>query len=54
MHPRLERERYKKWAKANKMERCYILALMSLVLQNQLKDYLSAMNMILSLEEMFE
>ena len=50
---RLERERYKKWAKFDNMERWYILVLMSSILQHQLKDYLSATDMILSLKEMF-
>ena len=35
------------------MARCYILASMSSILQYQLKDYLSARDMILSLKEMF-
>ena len=51
--PRLERERYEKWVKANEMTRCYILASMSSILQHQLKDYLSVRDMILSLKEMF-
>ena len=49
----LKRERYEKWVKANEMARCYILALMSSILQYQLKDYLSATGMILILKEMF-
>ena len=51
--PRLERERYEKWVKADEITCCYILALTPLVLQYQLKDYLSATNMILNLKEMF-
>ena len=36
------------------MTRCYILALMSSILQHQLKDYLSIVDMILSLKEIFK
>ena len=35
------------------MTHCYILASMSSVLQHQLKDYLSVIDMILSLKDMF-
>ena len=36
------------------MAHCYTLALMSSILQHQLKDYLSTRDMILSLKEIFE
>ena len=51
--PRLERERYEQWVKDDEMAHCYILGSMSPILQHQLKDYSSAMDMILSLKEMF-
>ena len=43
--PKSEIERYEKWFKADEMAHCNILALMSSVLQHQLKDYLSATDM---------
>ena len=51
--PRLERKRYEKWVKADEIARCYILVSMYSILQNQLKDYLSTTDMILSLKEIF-
>ena len=41
--PRVNLERYEKWFITDEMTRCYILALMSSILQYQLKDYLNAM-----------
>ena len=46
-------ERHEKWVKAGEMASYYILATMSLILQHQLKDYLSATDIILSLKEIF-
>ena len=48
--PKTDLERYEKWVKADEMARCYILALMSFVLKHQLKDSLSARDMISSLK----
>ena len=42
--PKMNLKIYKKWFKVDKMARYYILASMSSVLQHQLKDYLSAMD----------
>ena len=51
--PRLKIERYEKLVKDDDMACCYILTLMSSILQHYLKDYFSARYMILSLKEMF-
>ena len=51
--PNSEIKSYENWIKTDEMARCYILALMSFVLRHQLKSYLSASDMILSLKEMF-
>ena len=48
-----EDEAYHKWCKADKMARCYILASMSNVLQQQHETMLIACNIILNLKEMF-
>ena len=44
---------HKKWVKADEMERCYILASMSNVLQHQHQSMPSAYDMMTSLREMF-
>ena len=53
MHLDWNEKDMKKWVKTDEMTRCYILVSMSLILQHQLKDYLSATDMILSLKEIF-
>ena len=44
---------YHKWQKANKMARCYILASMSNVLQQQHGRMLTAYDILLNVKEMF-
>ena len=51
--PRANLEIYEKCDKDDEMARCYILASISSIFQHQLKNYLSAGNMILRLKEIF-
>ena len=44
---------YHKWQKADKLARCYILASISNVLQQQHERMLTAYNIVLNLKEMF-
>ena len=44
---------YHKWCKADKMARCYILASMSNVLQQQHERMLTAYDIMMNLKEMF-
>ena len=44
---------YHKWQKADKMARCYILASMSNVLQQQHERILTAYDILLNIKEMF-
>ncbi|XP_074562879.1 uncharacterized protein LOC141819483, partial [Curcuma longa] len=48
-----EKERHRKWVKADEMARCYILASMSNVLQHQHQAMPTAYDMMLSLKELF-
>ncbi|CAA0822318.1 Unknown protein, partial [Striga hermonthica] len=48
-----EREAHRKWHKADEMARCYILAYMSNVLQQQHHTMPTAADMMLSLKELF-
>ncbi|GMP93382.1 hypothetical protein CsSME_00043244 [Camellia sinensis var. sinensis] len=48
-----ETQAYQKWVKAGEMERCYILASMSNVLQHQHQSMTTACDIILNLSEMF-
>ena len=44
---------YHKWQKADKLVRCYVLALMSNVLQQQYERMLTSYDILLNVKEMF-
>ena len=48
-----EKQGYDRWQKYNEMAKCYILASISNVLQHQMQDVELALNIMLSLKEMF-
>ena len=48
-----EKQRYDRWQKSNEMAKCYILASISNVLQHQMRDVELALDIMLSLKEMF-
>ena len=48
-----EKQRYDCWQKSNEMAKCYILASISNVLQHQMQDVELALDIMLSLKEMF-
>ncbi|XP_059627761.1 uncharacterized protein LOC132270605 [Cornus florida] len=47
------KEMYEKWQKADEMAKCYILAIMSNVLQQQHQSFVAARDILLNLKEMF-
>ncbi|KAL5773659.1 hypothetical protein ACOSQ2_013583 [Xanthoceras sorbifolium] len=49
----LQRDAYRQWKSSNEMTKCYILATMSNVLQKQHEDMGTAVDIMISLEEMF-
>ena len=51
--PLEEKQRYDRWQKSNEMPKCYILASISNVLQHQMQDIELALDIMLSLKEMF-
>ena len=51
--PLEEKQRYDRWQKSNEMAKCYILASVSNVLQNQMQDVELVSDIMLSLKEMF-
>ena len=51
--PSEEKQQYDRWQKSNEMVKCYILASISNVLQNQMQDVELALNIMLSLKKMF-
>ena len=51
--PLEEKQRYERWQKSNEMAKCYILASISNVLQHQMQDVELALDIMLSLKEMF-
>ncbi|XP_050268173.1 uncharacterized protein LOC126712754 [Quercus robur] len=51
--PLEEKQRYDRWQKSNEMTKCYILASISNVLQHQMQDVELALDIMLSLKEMF-
>ena len=48
-----EKQRYDCWQKSNEMDKCYILASISNVLQHQMLDVELASDIMLSMKEMF-
>ena len=48
-----EKQRYDRWQKSNETAKCFILASISNVLQHQMQDVELALNIMLSLKEMF-
>ena len=48
-----EKQQYDHWQKSNEMAKCYILASISNVLQHQMQDVELALDIMLSLKEMF-
>ena len=51
--PLEEKQQYDYWQKSNEMAKCYILAFISNVLQHQMQDVELALDLILSVKEMF-
>ena len=51
--PPEEKQRYDHWQKSNEMSKCYILTSISNVLHHQMQDVELALDIMLSLKEMF-